>query len=63
MYTYPTHARVYVAQLLELGSNVEHENQRGETAMHVAISNKNLEAVEDLLEYGADPFCGMFAWQ
>ena len=42
--------------LLQSGANVNAQAHRGNTALHYAIDEKELETTKLLLRYGADPF-------
>lgn len=51
---YPALDKAIFQTLLEFGANVNASSRSGETALMLAVSNLNLEAVRQLVELGAD---------
>lgn len=49
------HGRAVVRELVQLGMDIEHCDNEGETALVYAVQDDNVEALRLLLELGADP--------
>lgn len=42
--------------LRELGADIDHQDENGDTALHIAVREGNKVAIQGLLKYGADQF-------
>ena len=45
----------FVAELIEHGTDINHENSMGETPLHKAVDSRSIEGVRFLIERGANP--------
>jgi ankyrin repeat protein/cell wall assembly regulator SMI1 len=49
------YATDFVAELIEHGADINHEDSTGETPLHKAVDSRSIEGVRFLVERGADP--------